>query len=44
MITLTPNASKAVSRFISTAADPVAGLRIVVSGGGCGGLQYNMKL
>ena len=44
MITLTPNACKAVSRFISTATDPVAGLRIVVSGGGCAGLQYNMKL
>ncbi|AWI77156.1 MAG: iron-sulfur cluster assembly accessory protein [Betaproteobacteria bacterium HGW-Betaproteobacteria-13] len=44
MITLTPTALKAVSRFISTSADPVAGLRIHVQGGGCSGLQYGMKL
>jgi iron-sulfur cluster assembly protein len=44
MITLTPTALKAVSRFISTSAEPVAGLRIHVQGGGCSGLQYGMKL
>lgn len=44
MITLTPTALSAVKRFVSTAADPVAGLRISVSGGGCAGLQYGMKL
>ncbi len=44
MITLTPIAQKAVSRFISTSADPVLGLRIHVQGGGCSGLQYGMKL
>ncbi len=44
MITLTPTALQAVSRFISGSADPVAGLRIHVQGGGCSGLQYGMKL
>lgn len=44
MITLTPTALQAVSRFIQGAADPVAGLRIHVQGGGCAGLQYGMKL
>ncbi|NMG34345.1 iron-sulfur cluster assembly accessory protein [Azoarcus sp. TTM-91] len=44
MINLTPSALQAVSRFISTSADPVAGLRIHVQGGGCSGLQYGMKL
>ncbi len=44
MLKLTPTAIKAVSRFISSAADPVAGLRIHVQGGGCSGLQYGMKL
>ena len=35
MINLTPAASKAISRFIKGAENPVAGLRIFVSGGGC---------
>lgn len=44
MITLTPSAVKAVQRFLQTSAEPVAGLRISVSGGGCAGLQYGMRL
>ena len=44
MLNLTPSALKAVNRFITTSADPVAGLRIHVQGGGCSGLQYGMKL
>ncbi|ANQ83640.1 HesB/IscA family protein [Azoarcus olearius] len=44
MLNLTPTAIKAVSRFISSSADPVVGLRIHVQGGGCSGLQYGMKL
>jgi iron-sulfur cluster assembly accessory protein len=44
MITLTDSAVKAVSRFITGAENPVAGLRILVTGGGCSGLQYSMKL
>jgi iron-sulfur cluster assembly accessory protein len=44
MINLTPNATKAISRFIKGAENPVAGLRIFVSGGGCAGLQYGLRL
>ncbi|MCB1887999.1 MAG: iron-sulfur cluster assembly accessory protein [Rhodocyclaceae bacterium] len=44
MITLTPTALNAVRRFVETSADPVAGLRISVAGGGCAGLQYGLKL
>lgn len=44
MINLTPAASKAISRFIKGAENPVAGLRIFVSGGGCAGLQYGLRL
>ena len=44
MIDLTPAASKAISRFIKGAENPVAGLRIFVSGGGCSGLQYGLRL
>lgn len=44
MLTLTPNAQAAVSRFIRTAEGPVAGLRISVTGGGCSGMQYGVAL
>ncbi|MBU0690104.1 MAG: iron-sulfur cluster assembly accessory protein [Gammaproteobacteria bacterium] len=44
MITLTPTAVTAVERFIKGAAEPVAGLRIAISGGGCSGFQYGMSL
>ena len=44
MINLTPAALKAISRFIKGAENPVAGLRIFVSGGGCAGLQYGLRL
>ena len=44
MLILTENAQKAVSRFIAGAEEPVEGLRIGVSGGGCSGLQYTMAL
>ncbi|WP_295456339.1 iron-sulfur cluster assembly accessory protein [uncultured Thiodictyon sp.] len=44
MLTLTPSALKAVTRFIKGSADPVAGLRISVTGGGCSGLQYALAL
>ena len=44
MLTLTPGAVKAVKRFIQGSADPMLGLRIAVTGGGCSGLQYGMRL
>lgn len=44
MIDLTPAAAKAIKRFITAAENPVAGLRIFVSGGGCAGLQYGLRL
>jgi iron-sulfur cluster assembly accessory protein len=44
MLTLTDNAQKAVSRFISSNETPVTGLRISVISGGCSGLQYSMAL
>lgn len=44
MITLTPSALSAVEKFIKGSADPVAGLRIAISGGGCSGFQYGMSL
>lgn len=44
MITLTANAVTAIERFIKGAAEPVAGLRIAISGGGCSGFQYGMSL
>jgi len=44
MIQMTDSAVKAVRRFIKGAGKPVAGLRIAITGGGCSGFQYDMKL
>jgi iron-sulfur cluster assembly protein len=44
MITLTPNAVAAIDKFLKGSAEPVAGLRIAISGGGCSGFQYGMRL
>jgi iron-sulfur cluster assembly accessory protein len=42
MLTLTESALKAVNRFIQGAEEPVGGLRISVTGGGCSGMQYTV--
>ena len=44
MLTLTPSALSAVEKFIKGSETPVAGLRISISGGGCSGFQYGMRL
>lgn len=44
MLTLTENAKKVVDKFISNSETPIAGLRLMVNGGGCSGLQYGMRL
>ncbi len=44
MITLTPSAVSAIDKFIKGNETPVAGLRIAISGGGCSGFQYGMRL
>lgn len=44
MITLTENAIKAVDRFINDSDTPVAGLRVLITGGGCSGFQYGLRL
>ncbi|MGP8123240.1 MAG: iron-sulfur cluster assembly accessory protein [Xanthobacteraceae bacterium] len=44
MINLTDSALNAVRTAISSAAQPVEGLRIMVEAGGCAGLKYNLGL
>lgn len=44
MLTLTENAQAAVARFMQSAEEPITGLRIAVTGGGCSGMQYGMSL
>lgn len=44
MVTLTESAIKAVHRFIDGSDSAASGLRIQISGGGCSGFQYGLKL
>lgn len=44
MITLTESATKALTRFIRFSEEPVLGLRVGVTAGGCAGFQYEINL
>lgn len=44
MLTLTDSAVTAIKRFMSTPDQNANGLRIQVSGGGCSGFQYGLRL
>ena len=44
MIELTETARAAIKSAIDGAGQPVAGLRVMVQGGGCAGLKYGMAL
>ena len=44
MLAITDAARDAIKSAIDNAGQPVAGLRIMVQGGGCAGLQYGMAL
>jgi len=43
-ISLTDSAIRAVDRFIQGSDSEVAGLRIMITGGGCSGFQYGLRL
>jgi iron-sulfur cluster assembly protein len=44
MITLTPKATKAIHRFVRGSETPIAGVRVMIQGGGCSGFQYGLRL
>ncbi|WP_138464813.1 iron-sulfur cluster assembly accessory protein [Poseidonocella sp. HB161398] len=44
MLAITESAQSAIKSAIDGAGQPVAGLRVMVQGGGCAGLQYGMAL
>lgn len=41
-IRISPAAAEQMARIVDSADDNVAGIRIFVSGGGCGGMTYGM--
>src|SRR3954462_8463667 len=44
LVTLTDLAAKKVREFLATPAQPEAGLRVAVKGGGCSGCQDHLAL
>jgi iron-sulfur cluster assembly accessory protein len=44
MLTITESAVSAIKGFIESSEKPTGGLRIEVTGGGCSGFQYGLRL
>ncbi|MEL6337227.1 MAG: iron-sulfur cluster assembly accessory protein [Pseudomonadota bacterium] len=44
MLEITDTAREAIRQAIEGAGRPIAGLRVMVQGGGCAGFQYGMAL
>jgi len=44
MINISESAKEALQTLMASIDEPIAGIRVLVKGGGCSGLQYDMAL